>query len=247
MNPRSPSSAPVTDHYRLVMADILSQAVTGELVGMQNFASLVALCDGVDEKIEAVEHANNELSHAIAFRGAAAELGVTLIVDLAAPYWQRIRAAFLEWAERRDLVACTLIQEVMLESFAVSMYQSVGDVAQGRLAQTFRAIAAEEQSHLEHALEMLRNEHKQDPEAFLAKVHAIHEDVMTVLAEMVAKEDTIEHCGLCSGTCVKDSLHHVKLNVVALRGQALRFYLKALDRIGLPGERTLQWVANLPL
>src|SRR5262245_52723250 len=158
------------------MSDILSQAVTGELVGMQNFASLVALCDGVDEKIEAVEHASNELSHAIAFRGAAAELGVSLIVDLAAPYLQRLRAAFLKWAERRDLVACTLIQEVMLESFAVSMYQSVSEVAQGRLAQTFRSIAAEEESHLDHALQMLRKERERDPEAFLAKVHAIHED-----------------------------------------------------------------------
>jgi len=226
VNPSLPNPAPETDHYRAVFADILSQAVTGELVGMQNFASLVALCDDVDEKIEAVEHANNELSHALAFRGAAADL---------------------KWAERRDLVACTLIQEVMLESFAVSMYQSVSEVAQGSLAQTFRSIAAEEESHLEHALQMLRDEHQRDPEAFLAKVHAIHEDVMTVLAEMVAKKDTVEHCGLCSGTCVKDSLHHVKLDVATLRGRALNFYLKALDRIGLPGERTFQWVANLPL
>ena len=241
------SAVELTAEYRSVFADILSQAVTGELIGMQNFASMVGMVDSVDEKIEAVEHAENEKCHALAFRQAAAELGVDVIVDVDAPYWKRIRMAFLDRVEQGDLTACVLIQEIMLESFAVSTYLTVADVAHAPLAKTFRAIATEEQEHLEHALDFLRGEYSRAPDEFELKVEQVHEDIMTVLAEMVAREDSHGHCGLCRNECAKKSLQHVHLEIGTLRGRALNFYLQALDRLGLPGEKTLKWVANLPV
>lgn len=78
----------LTAECRSVYADILSQAITGEFIGMQNFASLVALMETIDEKVEAVEHAESEKNHALAFQKAADELGVEVVIDLAAPYWQ---------------------------------------------------------------------------------------------------------------------------------------------------------------
>jgi fatty aldehyde decarbonylase len=234
------------DQYRAVFADIFSQAITGELIGMQNFASLVEVYDDVEEKMEAVEHSNNERGHAEAFRIEAENLEVEVKVDLNAPYWHRIRLAFLKWAAKKDLTACILIQELMLESFAVSMYYEIGRVARSPMSETFNAIAKEEEGHLNHAIEMLQDEMVKDPSGFAAKVHEIHNDVMTVLAEMVARKDPRGHCGLCHGDCVKESLHHVHLNISDMRGIALNSYLKALDRLGLPGEQTLQWIAKLP-
>ena len=75
----------------------------------------------------------------------------------------------------------------------------------------------------------------------------MHVDVMTVLAEMVGRQDRAGHCGLCHGSCVKSSLPRVGLDVAELRGVALRHYLKTLDEIGLPGDATLAWVAQLPV
>ena len=230
-----------------VYADILSQAITGELVGMQNFAALVGLMETIDEKIEAVEHAANEMQHAQAFRKAADELGLEVKADLTAPYWQRIRAAFLRSVEQRDLTACLLIQELMLESFAVSTYQSVAEVAPVALARVFRAIAEEEQGHLEHVIAFLVAERDKDFDSFVDKVHRVHLDVMTVLAEMLARDDPQGHCGLCRNECVKQSLPHVHLEIGTVRGRALNFYLQTLDRLGLPPESTLQWIANLPV
>lgn len=232
--------------YCEVFADILSQSVTGELIGMLNFATLSGVVDDVEEMMEAVEHADNERSHAEAFAAAAKELGVEVIVDIDAPYWSRIRQAFLKWADRRDFIACFVIQEIMLESFAVSMYEAVSRAAKGSLSDLYSSIADEEREHLEHAVEILQEELRKDHDGFVAKVHEIHEDVMTVLGEMVAKEDLSGHCGLCAGNCVKESMHHVDLTVSELRGRALRHYLSSLDRIGLPGDETLVWVANLP-
>jgi len=234
------------EQHSLVYADILSQAVTGELIGMQNYASLVELCQNTEEMMEAVEHSVSEMGHAVSFRKAAERLGVEVIVNTAAPYWARIRQAFLKHVRAGDYSACLIIQEVMLESFAVSMYHAVADVTDGQIGKIFRAIGSEEESHLEHAIDELRAELQQDQDAFEDKVHELHEQVMTVLAEMVAAEDSVGHCELCAGECVKGSLHHIGLSSGGLRGRALNFYLETLDRIGVRGEKSLKWVADLP-
>lgn len=247
MTTAPPSSANATGDTLGVWADILSQAVTGELIGMQNYASMAGLLDtDVQGQIDAVEHANSELGHARAFRRAAQNLGVAVIEDVTAPYWHRIREAFLRQVHARDLSACLIVQEIMLESFAVSMYHAVADVAEGKLAKTFRAIGDEEEGHLAHAVAELQAERAANPPEFEAKVGRLHEEVMTVLAEMVAARDPAGHCGLCHGDCVKGSLHHVGLSAPELRGKALAYYLKTLDRIGVRGEESLRWVANLP-
>jgi fatty aldehyde decarbonylase len=235
------------EEYRAVFADILSQAVTGELIGMANYAAMAQLYDDGPGQIDAVEHAFNERGHARSFERAARDLGVSVISDVSAPYWRRIREAFLRHVQQRDLEACLIIQEVMLEAFAVSMYHAVGDVADGKLGEVFHAIGAEEEGHLEHSIEELRESLEKDRAAFEGKVERLHNEVMTVLAEMVGKDDAKGHCGLCHGSCVKDSLHCVGLSTAELRGRALEFYLRTLDRIGVTGERSLRWVANLPV
>jgi rubrerythrin len=230
-----------------VYAGILSQAVTGELVGMLNFISLAELSPEMEDKEDALEHAASERRHAQVFRRAARELGVPIVEDVNASYWRRVRSAFLEWAGRRDRLACLYIQELILESFAVSLYQSVGEVAPGSLGESFRRIAKEEEGHLQHALDLLREEYRRDPPGFEAKAKAIHDSVMPALAEMVAKDDPGGHCGLCGKECLKKSLPVVRLSIVTLRGKALKNYLRTLDALGLPGEETLPWVAALPV
>ncbi len=124
-------AAQETFEYKSAYRDILAQAITGELIGMRNFATLAGVHTDVGEMIDAVEHANIERGHAVAFQRAAERLGVTPRVEVDAPYWARIRAAFLKWAERGDIMACTIIQELMLESFAISLYRAAGEGAKG--------------------------------------------------------------------------------------------------------------------
>jgi hypothetical protein len=45
---------------------------------------------------------------------------------------------------------------------------------------------------------------------------------------------------------MKESLQCVHLDLKTIRGNALNLYMSTLDRIGLPQEKTLQWVVNLP-
>jgi fatty aldehyde decarbonylase len=230
-----------------VWRDILAQAVTGELVAALNYEALAVICTEPHEKAEALEHAENEKGHAARFTAAGRDLGIAVKGDVYALYWKRMRSAFMSRIRAADFVGCLLVQEVMLESFAVAGYQQIAEVAPEKLGKTFATIATEEAEHIDHAVGMLRDERTRDPEAFDEKVHMLHEEVMTTFAEMVGREDLRGHCGLCYGNCVKPTLPEIGMSLSNIRGASLRHYLKILDAIGLRGESTLAWVAQLPV
>ena len=236
----------ISKEQEAIVADILSQAITGELIGMSNFASLAESIDDVHEKMEAVEHSNCERQHAEGFIGVAKRFGLEPLINLDGYYWKNIRDCFLKYSRKKDFIACLIIQEVMLECFAVSMYKDVGNALDNEIGELFRNISAEEQEHIEHSIDILRTEMDKDPLAFFKKVETIHWDCMSILAEWTAKADLKGHCGVCKGSCMKESLHMVELNVTTMRGNALNLYIKTLDRIGLPGQKTLQWIISLP-
>jgi fatty aldehyde decarbonylase len=230
-----------------IWQDVLAQAITGELIASMNYRSLAEICVDEEEKAEALEHAANERGHAAAFANEGRKLGVVPIDNVEGQYWKRLRAAFMRCIAERDFVGCLIIQEVMLESFAVASYARIGKVGPGSLGETFAAIAAEEEEHVDHAMAILRADRALDVEKFDSKVHRIHLDVMTTLAEMLAREDKNGHCEVCHGNCMKTSLPGIGLTTSELRGASLQQYLTTLDMLGLPGETTLEWVTKLPV
>ena len=231
----------------LIWQDVLAQAMTGELMAAMNYTSLSEICDDPAEVADALEHAAGEKGHAAAFAAEGRRIGVVVSNNVNAKHWKRLREAFLRRIAERDFVGCLIVQEIMLESFAVASYARVGKVATGSLGKTFAAIAAEEEEHIEHAMEILQSERALDPQRFDGKLYQLHLEVMTTLAEMLARDCRTGHCEVCHGSCVKPALPDVSLSAAELRGASLHQYLKTLDKLGLPGEVTLAWVAQLPV
>src|SRR5277367_7195286 len=231
----------------LIWQDVLAQAMTGELMAAMNYTSLAEICDDPVEVADALEHAAGEKGHAAAFAAEGRKIGVDVPNNVNAKHWKRLREAFLRCISERDFIGCLIVQEIMLESFAVASYARVGKVASGSLGKTFAAIAAEEEDHIDHAMAILWAERALDEQRFDDKVHRLHLNVMTTLAEMLTKECRNGHCEVCHGSCVKPSLPEVMLSAAELRGVSLQQYLKTLDQLGLPGEVTLTWVSQLPV
>jgi len=229
-----------------IWQDVLAQAMTGELIAAMNYTSLSEICDDPEEVADALEHAEGERGHAAAFAAEGRKIGVDVPNNVDARHWKRLREAFMCCIAERDFIGCLIVQEIMLESFAVASYARVGKVAPGSLGQTFARIAAEEE-HVDHAMAILRMERALDPQRFDDKVYRLHLDVMTTLAKMLAKECKDGHCEVCHSSCVKPSLFDVNLSAAELRGASLQQYLKTLDMLGLPGEVTLAWVTQLPV
>lgn len=237
---------PMTLEEFNVISDIFSQAITGELIGMSNFAALSGTIDDPHEQMEAVEHANSERMHAEGFMSYAKKRKLKININLQGEYWGNVRKQFLSYANKKDFIACLIIQEVILESFAISMYHDVGNALGGEAGKLFHSIGEEEKEHLEHSSDLLRAELKKDPEAFINKFEDIHFNCMTILAEFTATTDLRGHCGVCNGDCMKGSLHHIGLDIVSMRGNAMALYAKALDNIGIPGEKSIVWITRLP-
>ena len=230
-----------------IWQDILAQAMTGELLAAMNYTSLSEMCEDPAEIADALEHAQGEQGHAAAFAAEGRKIGVEVINNVDAKHWKRLRDAFLRCITERDFIGCLIVQEIMLESFAVASYSRVGKVAPGSLGGTFARIAAEEEDHVDHAMAILRAERARDAQRFDDKVYRLHLDVMTTLAQMLAKECKDGHCEVCHASCVKPSLFEVSLSAAELRGASLQQYLKTLDMLGIPGEVTLTWVTQLPV
>jgi fatty aldehyde decarbonylase len=230
-----------------IWQDVLAQAVTGELLAAMNYTSLSEICDDPAEVADALEHAAGEKGHAAAFFAEGRRIGVDVPNNVNGKHWNRLREAFLRCVTARDFIGCLIVQEIMLESFAVASYARVGKVAPGSMGKTFAAIAAEEAEHIEHAMEILRTERALDAQRFDDKLYRLHLEVMTILAEMLARDCRQGHCEVCHGSCVKPSLPDVSLSAAELRGASLHQYLKTLDKLGLPGEVTLAWVTQLPV
>jgi fatty aldehyde decarbonylase len=241
------ATPPSTINRDLVFTDVLSYAITGELIGMANYADMVRLLDDPAEQMEAVHHAATELRHAEAFRRVAHQTGHFPMVNLKAQGWRDVRKSFRAYADRGDFTACLIIQEVMLESFAVALYHSVADAADPELAAVFKAVGDEEEGHVDHAVQELKTLLADDVDAFEDKVEQLNDEVMYHLAHMVAARDNTGPCGLCQGHCLKEAVSTVGLERTDLRGRALNRYLRTLDRIGVRGERSLAWVARLPM
>ena len=230
-----------------IWQDILAQAMTGELIAAMNYASLTEICDDPEEAADALEHAAIERGHASRFAAEGRKIGVEVANNVDARHWRRLREAFVSCIAERDFIGCLIVQEIMLESFAVASYARVGKVAPGSLGKTFASIAAEEEDHVDHAMGILRAERALDAQRFDEKVYRLHLDVMTTLAKMLAKECKDGHCEVCHASCVKPTLFDVSLSAAELRGASLQQYLKTLDMLGIPGEVTLGWVAQLPV
>jgi fatty aldehyde decarbonylase len=231
----------------LIWQDVLAQAMTGELLAAMNYTSLLEICDDPAEVVDALEHAAGENGHAAAFAAEGRRIGVDVPNNVNGKHWKRLREAFLRRVTALDFIGCLIVQEIMLESFAVASYARVGKVAPGSMGKTFTAIAAEEGEHIEHAMEILRSERALDVQRFDDKLYRLHLEVMTILAEMLARDCRQGHCEVCHGSCVKPSLPDISLSAAELRGASLHQYLQTLDKLGLPGEVTLAWVAQLPV
>jgi fatty aldehyde decarbonylase len=246
LNPSSTERASLSVNAPL-WQDVLAQAVTGEMIAVLNYSSLAEICTQPEEVADALEHAEGERRHAAAFTAEGTKLGIDVPSNVGAKYWKRLRDAFLRQIEARDFIGCLIIQEVMLESFAVASYKRVAQVAPGSMGTTFASIAAEEEDHIDHAMSILRAERALDVQRFDDKLYALHLEVMTTLAQMLARDDKDCGCELCHGGCVKPMLPSVGLTSSELRGASLQHYLRTLDALGLPGEMTLVWVSQLPV
>jgi fatty aldehyde decarbonylase len=227
---------------------IVSQAVTGEMVGIENYARMIPLTRTVRDRLALLEDAWHERHHIEAMQEVASRLGIEIVIALADAYWSRVRSAFKERVEAEDLLACTIVQDIVLETYAVTLYEAIGAGVEPFIAERIAAIVRDEKLHLARGREALRASHAEAPERTVAAVEFANERVARVLCEWVQPTDCEPICGVCGqlgGRCAKEDLGLIDVNMAQVQARFAALYGGTLREAGLPVSAVTRWLARL--
>jgi fatty aldehyde decarbonylase len=240
--------APNHPSYARVHRIILSQAVTGESVGIEHYARMISLTADLDERLGLLEDAWRERGHLESMRQVAKQLGLEVEEARDDPYWSRVKVAFAECASGGDLLGCYVIQDLVLECFAVVLYDALVPCVEPFIAERLSRVANDERSHLAHGVKMVREAHDRNPQTTFKRIEFANERVARVLAEWIKPQNCTPICGVCGkvgGGCAKPDLELLELNMSRMQSMFVSRYGEALREVGVPTGQVTRWLARL--
>lgn len=236
-----------TTHTEL-LSYVMSNAVAGEIMAVENYSDMVSLFETVDEKLEAVEQARDEGRHIRQLTALGKRLNFEVKQTIIEPEWKAIRSVFRQAVANQDLPACLIIQDLMTESMAIVLYQTLSgdqDVQTDELTATVTsAILADELRHLSIGIARLRQLRLADPYSVDQALKWAHPLVMSQLFSSVST-DCATLCDELSVDCGDLDPLSVGADLDLIRARAATQYMEALDAVGFPSEVTTPLLAQL--
>ncbi|MFV1991297.1 MAG: long-chain fatty aldehyde decarbonylase, partial [Acidimicrobiales bacterium] len=234
--------------YTDLLSYVISNAVAGEIMAVENYSDMVALFVGVDAKLEAVNQAREEGRHIRLLASLGTRLDFDVKQRIIEPEWKAIRATFTEAVSNKDLPACLVIQDLMTESMAIVLYEMLSGQHEVDVdhvtAQVTASILTDELEHLEIGIARLRELRAEDPKAVDEALAWAHPRVMPQLFSLVSTN--------CESLCDELSLECSALDPAAIgadldliRARAATRYVQALDAVGFAAEVSGPLVAQL--
>jgi fatty aldehyde decarbonylase len=232
--------------YLDLLSYILSNAVAGEIMAVENYSEMVPLMPTVEAKVEAVQQAREETKHILLLQHLGTELGFQVANRIIEPQWLRIREHFAKAVERNDLAACLIIQDLMTESMAIMLYKTLAREAEAdsRTATVAANILKDELEHLEIGKKRIQGLLQTNPDSVHDSLVWAHHRVAPELFGLVST-----HCNYLCGElgldCGTLSLDHIKTDLETLRGRAVEQYLEMLDSVGFSPTVTNPLIASM--
>ena len=219
--------------YRDLLSYIVSNAVAGEIMAVENYSQMVHLVPDVAGKIETVDQCREECKHIRLLTKLGKSLDFKVQQLIVEPQWNAIRGHFSDAVARGDLIACLIIQDLMTESMAILLYRTLAGEADTdpQTAAVAQNILADEMVHLEMGTRRIKAALIEDPDAVHDALIWAHHRVMPELFGMVS---TSCHflCGELGVDCGSLRLSAIATDIEVLRARALDRYIESLDTIG---------------
>ena len=231
-----------------VYRTLISHVISGEAVGLEHYAQMIPIARTLDERLHLLDDAWSERRHLMGMVKAANDLGITPRSSVDDEYWGKVRSAFRARAISGDLAGCYAIQDIVLECLAVTFYEALSPGLDASIAALLRSIVEDEREHLTHGKATMAAFFAEDPAGLERSVEYANENVGRVLAEWMRPRDCSPVCGVCTitrGSCFKEDLNLVDVDIAATRGQFTALYGKVLRDIGFAPAKVTRWVARL--
>lgn len=230
--------------YYDLLAYVVSNAVAGEIMAIDNYTNMVPLIEDTDGKIETVKQASDEAKHVRLLGKLGERLDFAVIRRIVLPQWLAIRDYVTQAAERGDLASCLIAQDLMVETLAVVLYRTLGRNTDLRTKKVAGTILDDEMGHLQIGIDRIKAMLDKDPEHVHECLTRTHDRVMPELFSMIGLEGHALACEL-GVDCATLRLDCVKTDLDAIRIEALDTYLEILDRVGFDVTITTPLLAKL--
>jgi fatty aldehyde decarbonylase len=230
--------------YYDLMSYIISNAVAGEIMAVDNYSEMAPLFTDADEKIETVKQAYDETKHIRMLSSIGRRLDFQVEQRIVEPQWLHIRKHFSAAVAKKDLAACLIIQDLMTESMAIVLYR----ILQRDTDETTRDIAArileDEIEHLGIGTKRLSAMLESNTEDVNDSLVWAHHRVMPELFSMIS---TSCHslCDEIGVDCGGIGLDSIATDIEAIRVEALDTYIETLDQVGFDVKVTTPLIASM--
>lgn len=230
--------------YFDLMAYIVSNTISGEIMAVENYSEMVPLMGSTDAKIETVKQANEESKHIKMLASLGKRLDYPVKTEIVEPQWRAIRGHFSTAVKKKDLAACLIIQDLMTETMAIVLYKTLGKDTDPDTAQVASLILDDEIEHLGIGARRIKAMLAEDPDTVHDALVWAHHKVMPELFSMIS---TSCHslCDELSVDCGGIGLDSIATDIEKLRVDALDAYMETLDLVGFDHKVTMPLIASM--
>ena len=232
------------DGYFDLMAYITSNAISGEVMAIENYSEMVPLMPDTDSKIEAVRQAHEESKHILMLASLGKRHNYNVMREIVEPQWFNIRRHFSAAIAKGDLAAALITQDLMTETMAIVLYRTMQRQADPDTSALAGNILKDELEHLEIGVARIRKLLDADPDGVHESLKWAHHRVMPELFSMVS---TSCHslCDRLNIDCGSLSLGELRTDIEAIRVEALDAYIETLDKAGFDPHVTAPLIASM--
>lgn len=230
--------------YYDLMAYIISNAIAGEIMAVENYCEMTPLVKDTHDKIETVKQAHEECKHILMLSSLGRRLNFKVEQRIVEPQWLHIRKHFSDAVRRKDLAACLIIQDLMTESMAIVLYQILQRDTDPATRDIAKRILDDEVEHLGIGTERLKKMLAEDRQSVEDSLVWAHHRVMPELFSMIS---TSCHslCDELEVDCGSLGLDSIRTDIESIRVEALDTYIESLDQAGFDVKVTTPLIASM--
>ncbi|MGD8708987.1 MAG: ferritin-like fold-containing protein [Ectothiorhodospiraceae bacterium] len=230
--------------YYDLLAYIVSNAIAGEIMAVDNYSEMVLVHDNTDVKNETVKQAYEEVKHVKVLNKLAKRLKLPVENRIVEPQWQRVREHFSTAAQQQDLAGCLAVQDLLVETMAITLYRTLGRNTDPETRRIADNILRDEIAHRSIGYDRFKALLDDDEDAAHASLTWAHRNVIPELFSMISY-NCHSLCGELGLECSTLGLDSLETDLESVRMEALEIYMETLDQCGFKPSVTTPLISEM--
>ena len=232
------------EQYRDLLSFIISNAVAGEIMAVENYSQMVPLVTDTEEKMIVATQSHDECKHIRLLVKLGERAGFNVKQTIIEPQWLEIRKAFAEAVSKNDLTSCYLMQDLMTETLAIVLYRTLTHDTDVLTGFTAANILRDELHHLDIGIDRIKQLLDADPDRVHECLVWSHKKVMPQLFSMISSSCHYL-CDELQVDCGSLKLDSINTDLEKVRAEATAAYVDTLERCEFAPRVTMPLIANL--